>query len=128
MIRALLPSRTSELLKKLANRAALVTTPGKIDELKRWLPVLSYKKGLDLELLLEGLSILPVEVLPETAFKHSLNTARRQIAHRDPTDADLLALALAEDIPIWTDDRDFQDSTARIMTTAQIIAHLENNT
>ena len=103
----------------------LVTTPGKIAELTEWLPSIARKKGLDVDLLMEGIKTLPVEVIPELQFKNKLEMAYEEIGKRDPDDVDLLALALANNIPVWSDDRDFQDSSAQIFTTEDIIHFVE---
>ena len=72
-----------------------------------------------------GINTLPVDVIPETIFKEKLGIAQKQIGKRDPTDGDLLALALAENLPIWSDDKDFEESTAEILTTEDIIEYSE---
>ena len=45
-----------------------------------------------------------------------------QIAHRDPRDVDVLALALALERPLWTNDKDFDDTMAQVLTTAELLA------
>jgi len=70
---------------------------------------------------------LPVDVIPETRFQKQIKAAQEQIGDRDPTDVDLLALALAENIPIWSDDRDFEDSSAQVYKTEAIIAKLNRD-
>ena len=124
LIRALLPSRTRELFQALRGRVTLVTTPGKIAEIKRWLPSIARKRGLDADLLMSAVVKLPVEVIAETRFQKQIEAAQEQIGDRDPSDVDLLALALAENIPIWSDDRDFEDSSAQVFRTEAIIAKL----
>ena len=100
-----------------------MTTPGKITEIKRWLPSIARKKGLDVDLVMDGIQSLPVDIIPESVFKRKLEIAQKQIGKRDHTDVDLLALALAENIPIWSDDYDFEDSTAKILTTEAIVEY-----
>jgi len=46
------------------------------------------------------------------------------IGERDPDDVDLLALALKLDIPIWTNDRDFEKTGVATYTTAQLLSLL----
>lgn len=100
-----------------------MTTPGKISEIKRWLPSIARQRGLDVKLILDGVASLPVDVIPESVFKDKLDTAHHQMGKRDPTDVDLLALALAEDIPIWSDDQDFEDSSVQVFTTQEVLAY-----
>lgn len=103
----------------------MITTPRKIDEIKRWLPTIARKRGLDADLLMEGVNSLPVEVSAESVFKDQIEAAQKQISRRDPDDVDLLALALAEGIPIWSDDQDFEESSATILTTEKILTYVK---
>jgi len=48
-----------------------------------------------------------------------LKEAERRIARRDPDDVDLLALALALRIPVWSNDKDFDAARVKRYTTAQ---------
>ena len=127
LIRALLPSRTREIFQAFRGRVRLVTTEGKIAEVKRWLPSIARKRGLDADLLMSAVVSLPVDVIPETRFQKQIKAAQEQIGDRDPTDVDLLALALAENIPIWSDDRDFEDSSAQVYKTEAIISKLNRD-
>jgi predicted nucleic acid-binding protein len=77
---------------------------------------------------MEGINTLPVDIIPEAIFKGKLEIAQKQIGKRDPTDVDLLALALAEHLPIWSDDKDFEESTAEILTTEDIIEYTDTLT
>jgi len=48
--------------------------------------------------------------------------ARKQIADRDPGDVDVLALALRLDVPVWSNDRDFEGTGVERMTTAELLS------
>jgi predicted nucleic acid-binding protein len=54
-----------------------------------------------------------------------LNEAADRIGSRDPDEAHVLALALALEIPIWTNDRDFEVAGVTCYTTAQMLELLE---
>jgi predicted nucleic acid-binding protein len=43
---------------------------------------------------------------------------------RDPEDADLLALALQLEIPVWSNDNDFKGTGVRWYTTARLMKAL----
>jgi len=53
-----------------------------------------------------------------------MNTALQRIGRRDPTDADLLALALAEDVPLWSQDKDFEGCGVRVYSTTELLKDL----
>ena len=46
---------------------------------------------------------------------------------RDPDDIHLAALALKEDIPIWSNDRDFEKISIPVYTTAQLLKILKRD-
>ncbi len=50
--------------------------------------------------------------------------AARRIGKRDPDDNDLLALALALDVPIWSNDKDFEAAEIEFYTTARLFKTL----
>jgi predicted nucleic acid-binding protein len=53
-------------------------------------------------------------------------TALGLIGERDPDDVELLALALAFDCPIWSNDNDLKDvAEAKVFTTAVMLRRLD---
>jgi predicted nucleic acid-binding protein len=53
-------------------------------------------------------------------YEGKLAAARRRIGKRDPDDVDVLALALTLDLPVWSNDSDFEDSGVGWHTTADL--------
>ncbi len=51
--------------------------------------------------------------------------AQSLIGERDPDDVDTLALSLALETPLWTNDRDFEGTGVTTFTTAALLALLE---
>lgn len=65
--------------------------------------------------------LLPLTIYEPNSYRRSMKKAKLQIAHRDPDDVDILALALDPERPLWTNDRDFEDTTIQILTTAELL-------
>ena len=53
-----------------------------------------------------------------------MTEASRRIGPRDPDDVDLLALALHFEIPIWSNDKDFEELNVDLFTTERLLRHL----
>jgi predicted nucleic acid-binding protein len=100
----------------------LVTTETTIWEVRRYLPQLALKLNCDEPDLLAALGILPIRVIPGYRYRHALPTALTAIGQRDPKDAELLAVALALKLPIWSNDRDFDvaQGVVRFDTAAMV--------
>jgi predicted nucleic acid-binding protein len=94
------------------------------DEVFEYLPSLAKKKRLDLDTLLLACAALPVTIVDRSEYQGKLATARRRIAKRDPDDVDVLALALTLDLPVWSNDNDFEDSGIEWHTTAELLKML----
>jgi len=122
------------LLSAVAGRAArrvfarsellVVTTEQNIDEVLEYLPEFGERYGIANELLLNALAALPITVYSEDQYTRGLPAARRLIAGRDADDVALAALALDLGIPIWSNDRDYDNFPTGIFTTAELLAAL----
>jgi len=71
-----------------------------------------------------AVATLPVTVVDSPAYEDSVAEARRRIGRRDPDDIDLLALAIHLRIPIWSNDNDFTGVGVEWLTTARLLAKL----
>jgi predicted nucleic acid-binding protein len=91
------------------------------DEVLEYLPSLARKKGLALDILLLACAALPVTVVERSEYQGKLPTAKRRIGRRDPDDTDVLALALTLNLPVWSNDNDFEDSGVEWHTTAELL-------
>ncbi|MBK8871822.1 MAG: hypothetical protein IPN19_12530 [Elusimicrobia bacterium] len=113
------------ILRSLYGKTAFVTTEGKIEEVRRSLAAIAAKRKLNPAVLLEGIDTLPVDVVPLVIYRKAWETASKRIGPRDPTDTDLLALGLALQIPIWSQDKDFEGCGVKIYTTEQMLPFIE---
>ena len=96
--------------------------PGTVlDEVRAYLPELAEKLGASPALLEFQFDLLPLRLYPLRAYATAIPEARRRIAWRDPDDVNVLALTLRLDVPLWTNDRDFDDAGVERFTTAQLL-------
>lgn len=122
------------ILSALVGKAALrvftrstlevVSTRATLDEVREYLPVMAEAYGIGLELLEGRLRLLGVREYDRAEYQKSLRSAARRIAARDPDDVELLALALALDIPVWSNDSDFERTGVKWFTTARLLKEL----
>jgi len=102
----------------------VLTTEHTLAEVEEYALDLAQKKGLRSDLALLAVAALPVTVVDRAAYSKSMARAVRRIAHRDPDDAELLALALQFRIPVWSNDRDFEKVGVPLFTTEALLRHL----
>jgi predicted nucleic acid-binding protein len=102
----------------------VVTTEQNIAEVREYVPEFGARYGLSEEFLAEVLALLPIEIYAEPAYAHKLAAARRLVGKRDEDDVALAALALHLDIPIWSNDRDYESFPTGVFTTAALIKTL----
>jgi len=105
------------------------TTRFTIEEVKEYIPELARKPKVRETGITEGdlyvaLVVTPLQIYERDFYQDKLEEARRRIAHRDPDDMDLLALALKLKAPIWSNDEDFEVSGVECFTTAQLLKSL----
>jgi predicted nucleic acid-binding protein len=60
-------------------------------------------------------------VVPESHYRSHLAEARRYLGERDPSDIPLAALAPKLGIPIWSNDRDFEELPLIAYPTARLL-------
>ena len=99
----------------------VVTTDTNIAEVKEYVPEFAARYDLPVELLLDTLELLPVVVYAESEFADELASAGRLLGNRDDDDIALAALALKLDIPIWSNDRDYERFPTGVFTTATLL-------
>ena len=118
----------------LGGRARLVMNNPQIEELltpqvtfaevQEYAPVLARRKRLTEDILLLALASLPVTLIEPDAYQRSLSEAKRRIGRRDPDDFDILALALQFQVPVWSNDKDFEGSGIEWYTTENLLRKL----
>ncbi len=107
----------------------LVTTRHTLGEVEKYIPELARKPrvaaaGVGQADLWAALVVIPLTVYQREHYQKTLPEAKRRMAHRDPADADILALALMLDAPIWTNDADFEGAGVQCFTTAELLSVL----
>ena len=107
-----------------ATEVRVLTTASNVDEVWEYLPRMARRYGILERVLREALALLPVEIVPETEYRHALEEATGYLGDRDPDDVPLAALALSFQIPIWSNDRDFEDMPLPVYTTARLLKAL----
>jgi predicted nucleic acid-binding protein len=130
-----LAADSNVLLSAVAGRAArrvftrseliVVTTEHNIAEVREYLPKFAERYDLPLELLTEVLELLPITVYAEHEYADEIPAAHQLLANRDPDDVALAALALHLQIPIWSNDRDYENFPHGVVTTAVLLKILE---
>lgn len=104
-----------------SSNVEVLTTIFNIEEVKEYIPHLAHKYHLPSNALLLQLNMLPLVQKGEQEYKNKIAEARTLLEHRDPDDVYLGALALHEKIPIWSNDRDFEDFPLGVFSTAQLL-------
>ena len=99
----------------------VVTTEEVLAEVREHLGALAEKVGLAPEEAGKYLGALPIRAYPEAVYKARMSEARRHMADRDPDDAGLAALALHLEIPVWSNDKDFQAVPVELFPTAKLL-------
>jgi len=97
------------------------TTQFNAEEVEEYLPRLSSKYGIPLELLQLQWRLLPLRVHSPESYAGHLEAARHRLAARDPDDAHPLALALSLALPLWSNDSDLAEVGADWYTTARLL-------
>lgn len=106
----------------LAEDLSIVTTDHTLAEAIKKLPILIDKYGLDPDSVADELAALPLRVCGPGEYGSHLPRAKEQIGGRDPKDVALLALALALQIPVWSQDKDFDVAQVTRFTTGQLLS------
>lgn len=97
-------------------------TGSALNEVNTYVPKMAQKLDVSPAFLRYALDLLPLTVYEPKSYRRSLKKAKLQIAHRDPRDVEILALTLELERPLWTNDKDFEDTTIQTFTTAELLA------
>jgi predicted nucleic acid-binding protein len=100
----------------------LLTAEPTLAEVQEYAVILARKRRLSLDALLLAVAALPVTVVEQATYSSSLPQARKLIANRDPDDVDVLALH--GDLPVWSNDNDFEETGIEWYTTAELLQKL----
>ena len=99
----------------------IVTTEVNIQETARLLPRLAERYGLEPADAEANLIRLPLHVYAESYYESHLAEASHYLGKRDPSDVPLAALALKLQIPVWSNDHDFQELPLIAYPTAKLL-------
>jgi predicted nucleic acid-binding protein len=108
----------------MAPDLVVVSTLHNKAEIEEYIPEFAARYGIEEELILETLALLPVEFHAEGAYVQSLPEARAFLGERDPDDVALAALALTLEVAIWSNDRDYEGFRFGVYTTARLLKAL----
>jgi len=97
-----------------------------LEEVQEYAPQLARKRGLALDTVLLTAAALPVTTVPRQVYLAAMATSRKRIGRRDPDDVELLALAIHFGIPVWSNDKDFEDGGVPCYSTASLLKLLES--
>lgn len=103
---------------------SVLTTPGVLQEVRDYIPSIAEQYDILPQALEAQLRLLAVRECEPSEFAPKLKAATQAIAKRDPHDANLLALAPAFAIPVWSNDSDFKDVGVEWYTTARLLRRL----
>lgn len=99
----------------------IVTTDANFEEIQTHLPTLAQQYALDEADVVENLGVLPLKIYPAAFYESHIAEALRFLGRRAPKDVPLAALALKLEIPIWSNDRDFEELPLISYPTAKLL-------
>lgn len=123
LLSAVLGGRARRILEH-SSTPEIFTTEATLAEVQEYAGKLANEKGLPLDLVLMTVATLPVTVIGRPDYEAALSEAKRRIGRRDPDDIEILALALHFDLPVWSNDNDFENTGVVWYTTAELLAKL----
>jgi predicted nucleic acid-binding protein len=107
LLSALLGGWAREIL--FQKRLAFFSPQTTLFEVEKYLPLVAQKLDrAELDLFRE-FELLPVTAVQPHVYESELSRASQLIGWRDPKDVPVLALALRLRLPVWTEDRDFEN-------------------
>jgi len=123
LLSALRGGRAENVL--LSDKFIFVTTEYTTWEVKKYIPLFSAKSGVPEIKLFYMFDHYPIVAVPPFIYDEKRRQAEALIAHRDPDDVEILALTLKWNIPLWTNDHDFDNiSEITTFTTAEILVKI----
>jgi predicted nucleic acid-binding protein len=128
LIRAILGERVPSLLKKYDERVSFFTPASCYDQVRHHLPIILQKRNLPSECFICAIEILTkiVKPLNPKTYCDYEYEAKQRIQERDPFDWEIVALSLALNCPIWTEDNDFFGIGIVIWNTRNVEIYLSS--
>ena len=127
LVRAVFGVRVRSLLEQYEDFVGFYTPDVCLDDARRYLPLISAARGLDVAAGLSVLDqlILLVEVVDRSLYEEYESSARERMI-RDVADWPVVATSLLLDCPVWTEDQDFFGSGIATWTTNRIELYLRD--
>ncbi len=126
LLRGVLGTRVRSLIERYADEVLLITPQSCVDDAREYLPGLCAKRKWPVAPAIELLEVLltGIQVIEDALLGDLEKDARRRIAERDPDDWMVVALAIALDAPVWTEDTDFFGTGVATWTTRNVEIYL----
>jgi predicted nucleic acid-binding protein len=102
----------------------IVTAEATFHEVQEYAAQLAKKKRLSLDVVLLAVATLPVRIVARQDYAAAIPDAEKRIGKRDCDDIDILALAIHSGIPVWSNDKDFENTGVEWYTTAMLLTRL----
>lgn len=106
LLSALLGGKARSVL--LSGKFEFITSEYTTWEVKKYIPLVSERTGVNEEELLFVLNHFPIQAFQPKEYDDKRKAAEELIVKRDPKDVDILALALKFNAPLWSEDKDFE--------------------
>jgi predicted nucleic acid-binding protein len=123
------------ILSAVAGKAALrvfqkeglefITTRFNIDEVREYLSVIGKKYNIEEKILELQLQMLPLKIYDRQFYEDFIEKASEELRENDIDDIELLALAMKLQIPVWSNDSDFQHLAIDAYPTAVLLKALD---
>lgn len=129
VLRAVLGTRVRSLIERYGVSVPLFLPASCLEEVREYLPSLCAKRCWEIApavALLEALLAF-VRVADPAFYGPHEYEARRRIGFRDVEDWPVVALALALEAPVWTEDSDFFGSGVATWTTETVEIYLSDD-
>lgn len=128
LIRAVLGKRVLGILERYEDAVRFYCPDTCYEEARKHLPTILQRRGIDAApalTVLENLKPL-VQPIDHALYQVYATQARARMAERDPDDWHIVALAMALNLPIWTEDQDFFGTGIATWTTDRVELYLQN--
>ncbi len=106
IVSALIGGVSREVFFKRTFRFA--TSEFTIEEVRKFIPYISDKSGVEISEIERALSLLPLKIYKRKDYINKVREAEKLIKHLDEKDVDVLALSMKLNVPLWTHDRHFK--------------------
>ncbi len=103
----------------------IITTQFNIQEVQRYLSHFAVKYQMNIVTLEVSLRMLPLSIKKENYYKSKMTVAKKYLDHREPDDVHLSALALHDQTPVWSNDKDYEGLPLTVYSTKALLDTFE---